>query len=116
MSDPSPGTRATGPPWGNPVFLLILALLACAWLAVVAWVTWRYFNPVTDWVGRQNEFLQELLGFVILLAWSLFLGLGIGGAAFLAERAVGRRPEAAPGQTHGRHAGWHRPKGAEEGS
>jgi len=69
--------------------------------------------------GLGDDFLaalEELLGFVILLAWSLFLGLGIGGAAFLAERAVGRRPEAAPGQTHGRHAGWHRPKGAEEGS
>ena len=109
MSDPAGGTRAAGRPWRSPAFLLTFVPGACAWLAFVGWLTWLYFHPVTDWVDRHNEFLQELLQIVLLLAWALGLAFGIGAAAVVAERVAGTRPPAAPGQTHGRHAGWHRP-------
>ena len=78
------------------------------WLALVGWVTWNAFGPVADWIGEQNEFLQELLWLVCVLAWALFLGLGAGAAVMLAEHAAGPEPYR-PGNVHGQHARWRRP-------
>src|SRR5947209_623612 len=79
-------TRPAIARWRNPAFVLVFAPIALTWLAAIGWLTWYWFHPATDWVGRQNEILQEILGMVLLLVWALLIGLGVGGAAFLAER------------------------------
>jgi hypothetical protein len=96
--------------WRNPTFLLIFCSGALLWLSVVAWLTWRYFNPVANWVGQQHEAVQELLSALGFLAWAVVLSLGLGGFGVLAERAAGI-PSAAPtGQTHGTRSRWTPPK------
>jgi hypothetical protein len=96
--------------WRSPTFVVVFLTLSAAWLVVVGSVTWLFFHPVTDWVGRQHELLQELCSLVVLLPWALFLAAGIGGAAHLAEGAAGLRSPYGPGQTHGSHAKWSRPR------
>ena len=106
MSEPAAATQGH---WRNPVFLLVFVSGAGAWLAVLGWLTWRYFNPVNDWVGGQNFFAQEVLGTFFLLAWAVVLAFGLGGVGMFAERVAGIRPSTANGQTHGEHAQWERP-------
>jgi hypothetical protein len=106
MSAPVPALNR----WRNPTFLLVFCSGALVWLAVVAWLTWRYFNPVADWIGQQHEVVQELLGPLGFLAWAVVVSFGLGGFGLLAERAAGI-PSAAPtGQTHGRLSGWTPPR------
>jgi len=95
--------------WRSPTFVLVFVTLSAIWLVVVGWVTWLTFHPVTDWIGRQHELLQELCALVAILPWALFLGLGIGGAAHFAEGFAGLRASDGPGQTHGSHSKWRRP-------
>ena len=81
MSEPAAAPQRH---WRNPVFLLVFVSGAGAWLAVLGWLTWRYFNPVNDWVGGQNFFAQEVLGTFFLLAWAGFLiGVALTAGAFL---------------------------------
>ena len=103
---PSPSRR------GNRVFLAVFAVGAVLWLACFGWVVWHYFPVMMDWVERQHALLQELLGGLLVIAWALVLGLGVGAAALLAERVAGTHHFPlgdAPGRTHGEHAAWHRP-------
>jgi hypothetical protein len=95
--------------WRSPAFVLVFVTLSVVWLMVVGWVTWFLFNPVTDWIGRQNDVLQEACSLAALLPWALFLAGGIGAAAHIAERAAGIRPIYEPGQSSGQHAKWRRP-------
>ena len=107
MSEPAPESPAAPRRWRNPIFLLVFVPGAVAWLTVVGWLTWLYFNPVTDWVGRQNMVLQEILGTVLWVGWAVTLAFGLAGAGALAERAAGLPPVPAT-QTHGRGT-WHKP-------
>ena len=109
MPEPLSPADATQGHWRNPVFLLVFVPGAGAWLAVFGWLTWRYFNPVSDWVGGQNALVQEVLGIVLLLVWAVILGLGAGAVGMVAERVAGIPPATGPGQTHGEHAKWERP-------
>lgn len=103
-------TRFTRRHWRSPIFVVVFLTLSAIWLVVVGWVTWLLFYPVTDWIGRQHELLQELCALVVILPWASFLAAGIGGAAHLAEDAAGLRSPSGPGQTHGMHATWKRPQ------
>jgi hypothetical protein len=93
----------------SPIFVLVFLVLSAAWLAVVGWVTWYFYHPVADWIGRQNEIVQELCNFVVWLTWACFMASGIGGAAHMGESAAGLRITDEPGQSHGPHAKWKRP-------
>jgi hypothetical protein len=81
--------------WRNPRFLLAFAPCALAWLALTGWLVWLTFNPVTDWIGRQNAFVQEVLGTAAVCVVAVFAAAGVGGAAHLAEGAAGLRPRPA---------------------
>ncbi len=98
--------------WWNPVFLVIFVPGALAWLAVVGWLTWRFFNPIADWLGGQHAAIQEVVGTLLFLAWAVGLVWGLAGASMLAERVARIPPDgaAATGQTAGKHAGWTPPK------
>jgi hypothetical protein len=95
--------------WKSPAFVLVFLTLSAIWLMVVGFVAWLLFNPVTDWIGRQNEVLQEACSWVAILPWALFLAGGIGAAAHVAERVAGIRPVYEPGRPCGPHAKWQRP-------
>jgi hypothetical protein len=82
--------------WRNSLFLLVFAAGALAWLAVVGWVVWLVFHPVTDWIGRQNEFVQEILGTLVVCAFAVIVALGVGGASHVAEGVAGLRPGTEP--------------------
>lgn len=98
--------------WRNPIFLGIFVPGAVAWLTVVGWVVWVYFNPVMDWVGRQHEMLQEIFGLIIWGGAAVIVVVGLAAVALLAERVAGLPPANAtgPGQTAGKHSGWTPPK------
>jgi len=100
------------PPVAKSHFLLVFVPGAIAWLTVVGWLTWLYFNPVMDWVGAQNFFVQEVGGTVVWVAWALFLAFGVGAVGMLAERVSGIPPAdpTPPGKPTGKHAGWTPPK------
>jgi hypothetical protein len=80
--------------WRTPRFLLVFVPGALAWLAVTGWLAWVAFHPVTDWIGGQNEFVQELCGPLAVVAWAAVLSVGLGGIAHFAEGAAGLRPGA----------------------
>jgi hypothetical protein len=98
--------------WRNPVFLLVFASGAGAWLTAIGWLTWLYFNPLTDWVGGQNEAMQEILGTVLWVVWVLLVVFGTAATGILAERVAGIPPSGttSTGQTTGKHAGWTPPR------
>lgn len=75
----------------NPRFLLILVPGTLAWLAVMAWLVWLKYSLVFDWIGRQNEFVQEGASSIVLLILALVFGLGIGGVIHVAEWVAGLR-------------------------
>ena len=106
MSEPAAALQRH---WRNPVFLLVFVPGSGAWLAVVGWLTWRYINPISDWVGGQNFLVQEVVGTILWVVWAVVLGFGAGAVGMVAERVAGIPPATGPGQTHGEHAGWHRP-------
>jgi hypothetical protein len=88
------------------VFLLVFVPGAGAWLAVVAWLTWRYFNPVGNWIAQQSRVVRDLFDPLCFVVLSGVVALGLAGIGILAKRAAGI-PSAAPtGQTHGHHAKW----------
>ncbi len=107
MSEPATDSSPTKSRWRNPVFVLVFVLGAGVWLTVVGWLTWMYFNPVTDWIGRQHATLQEILGTALGLGWLVVFVWGLAGIATLAERAAGLPPISA-NQTHG-HGAWRKP-------
>ena len=106
MSQPAVATQGH---WRNPVFLLVFVPGAGAWLAVVGWLTWRYFTPINDWVGGQNMIVQEVVGTFLLLVWVIVLAFGVGAAGAVAGAVAGIPPTTGPGKTHGEHAKWERP-------
>ena len=106
-------TRPNASRWRNPTFMLVFVPSSIAWLAVMTWLTWLLFHPVTDWIGRQHDLLQELCSLLVLLPWALLIGGGIATSAHLAERAAGIGPPAGHASTHGAHARWRRPEKSE---
>src|SRR5438067_1400407 len=104
-------TTPTQNRWRSPVFLVTFVPLALAWLIVVGWFTWTYFNPVANWVGGLNEALQEIVGTVLFLLLPVGLVSGLAVASVIAERVAGIQPAPPPpGETAGRHAGWKSPR------
>lgn len=77
--------------WRNRRFLLVFVPGALAWLVVLGWFVWVAFHPVTDWIGDQNEFVQEILGTLVVCVFAVILALGVGAAAHLAEGVAGLR-------------------------
>lgn len=109
MPEPT-ATPAMPNRWRNPVFLGIFVPGAVVWLAVVAWATWRYFNPVGDWLGRQHPAVQEVLGTIFFLGWAVVLVWGLVAVSTAAERAAGLPPSGTTCHTEARHTGWKPPK------
>lgn len=93
---PDPTVERLRRHWRNPRFVLVFVPGALAWLAPMGWLAWVAFHPVTEWVGRRNEFVQELLGTVIVCIFAAVVALGVGAAAHLAEGAAGLRSGAEP--------------------